>query len=110
MNNELTGDVVPPVESARPGSTQTGSVLPKPEHSEAAAMALATAAGTQPKANREAARPSDAMADLHLSGSDPRMFPGIFTRDQRSGSLRNLAQAGDWPVDSSETPGEEDDM
>ncbi len=36
---------------------------------------------------------TDAMADLHLSGSDPRMFPGILTREQRSGSLKNLAHA-----------------
>ncbi|KAJ6445524.1 AMP deaminase [Purpureocillium lavendulum] len=40
-----------------------------------------------PKSNRDPTRVSDAMADLHLSGSDPRMFPGILTRDQRSGSL-----------------------
>ncbi|KAL3961579.1 hypothetical protein ACCO45_003102 [Purpureocillium lilacinum] len=40
---------------------------------------------------------------------DPRMFPGILTRDQRSGSLRNLAQAEGWPVDSNEEPGDEDD-
>ncbi|KAJ4224216.1 AMP deaminase [Fusarium solani] len=38
---------------------------------------------------------SDAMADLHLSGSDPRMFPGIFTRGHRTGSLRNLGQAAE---------------
>lgn len=39
--------------------------------------------------------PSDGMADLHLSGSDPRMFPGVFTRGHRSGSFRNLAQAAE---------------
>jgi AMP deaminase len=44
---------------------------------------------------REQTWPSDAMADHHLSGSDPRMFPGIFTRGHRTGSMRNLAQASD---------------
>ncbi|PNY29293.1 AMP deaminase [Tolypocladium capitatum] len=110
VNNELAGDAVPSAEPAGSGPTQAGSALAKPEHSGVAVTPLAAAAGTQSKPNREAARPSNAMADLHLSGRDPRMFPGIFTRDQRSGSLRNLAQAGDWPVDSSETPGEEDDI
>ncbi|KAF4461498.1 AMP deaminase [Fusarium albosuccineum] len=38
---------------------------------------------------------NDAMADLHLSGSDPRMFPGIFTRGHRTGSFRNLGQANE---------------
>ncbi|CEJ90215.1 Putative AMP deaminase 3 [[Torrubiella] hemipterigena] len=31
-----------------------------------------------------------AMSNLHLSGSDPRMFPGIYTRGQRNGSFKNL--------------------
>ena len=44
---------------------------------------------------QEQSWPSDALADLHLSGSDPRMFPGIFTRGHRSGSSRNLAQAAE---------------
>jgi AMP deaminase len=46
-------------------------------------------------ATREQTWPSDGMADHHLSGSDPRMFPGIFTRGHRTGSIRNLAQASD---------------
>ncbi|KAM0242506.1 hypothetical protein ACHAPO_000927 [Fusarium lateritium] len=46
-------------------------------------------------ATREQTWPSDGMADHHLSGSDPRMFPGIFTRGHRTGSMRNLAQASD---------------
>lgn len=36
-----------------------------------------------------------AMSDLHLSGSDPRMFPGIYTRGQRSGSFKNLSGAAE---------------
>lgn len=51
----------------------------------------------------------EAMADLHLSGSDPRLFPGIFMRDHRSGSLRNLNQADEWVVDSNEAPGDDDE-
>lgn len=31
-----------------------------------------------------------AMSNLHLSGSDPRMFPGIYTRGQRNGSFKSL--------------------
>ncbi|KAI5462934.1 hypothetical protein BGZ63DRAFT_422345 [Mariannaea sp. PMI_226] len=46
-------------------------------------------------ASREQAWSSDGMADLHLSGSDPRIFPGVFTRGQRTGSSRNLGQAND---------------
>ena len=53
---------------------------------------------------------TEAMADLHISGSDPRLFPGIFTRDHRSDSLRNLTQIGDWTVNSNESPGDEDDV
>ena len=67
-------------------------------------------ATASPKSNRDVARAPDAMADMHLSGSDPRMFPGILTRDHRSGSLRNLAQAAEWPVDSNEAPSSEDDV
>lgn len=35
------------------------------------------------------------MADLHLSGSDPRMFPGILTRGQRTNSFRSLGTAAE---------------
>lgn len=37
-------------------------------------------------------RQSDSAADLHLSGSDPRLFPGILAREHRSGSLKSLGQ------------------
>ncbi|KAJ6786882.1 hypothetical protein PWT90_00023 [Aphanocladium album] len=40
-------------------------------------------------------RHSESTADLHLSGSDPRLFPGLLAREHRSGSLKNLAQAQD---------------
>ncbi|TWU73976.1 AMP deaminase [Metarhizium rileyi] len=57
----------------------------------------------------DSGRVPSAMADLHLSGSDPMLFPGIFTRDHRSESLRNLNQADEWIVDSSEAPGDQDE-
>lgn len=56
--------------------------------------------------SREAAWPSEAMADLHLSGSDPRMFPGIFTRGHRTGSSRNLEQLAEERLSSDEEPEE----
>lgn len=39
--------------------------------------------------------PASAMADNHLSGSDPMMFPGILAREHRNNSSRNLAQGDD---------------
>lgn len=34
------------------------------------------------------------MADSHVSGNDPMMFPGILAREHRNNSSRNLAQSG----------------
>ncbi|KID86362.1 AMP deaminase [Metarhizium guizhouense ARSEF 977] len=77
------------------------------------AQARATSVGVKSPLNGEASRDSGrgphAMADLHLSGSDPRLFPGIFTRDHRSESLRSLQQADEWVVDSSGAPGDDDE-
>jgi hypothetical protein len=36
-------------------------------------------------------------ADLHLSGDDPRMFPGVLTRGHRTNSLRNMTQFDEVP-------------
>ncbi|KAJ4151319.1 hypothetical protein LMH87_012026 [Akanthomyces muscarius] len=54
--------------------------------------------GTRSKPNTEHAGTSssrtlhsDSVADLHLSGSDPRLFPGILAREHRSGSLKSLS-------------------
>lgn len=44
-----------------------------------------SAASSFPKAQTWAAG-----ADPHLSGGDPRMFPGVLTRGHRTNSLRNL--------------------
>lgn len=38
---------------------------------------------------------ADSSANLHLSGSDPRLFPGILTREHRSGSLKNVSHANE---------------
>lgn len=84
--------------SSRPKAVSTAS-----GHHEAVANASI-------KPTRDVTRASDAMADLHLSGSDLRMFPGILTRDHQSVNFRTLAQAGEWPVDSNEVPGAEDDV
>jgi AMP deaminase len=35
------------------------------------------------------------VADPHLSGDDPKMFPGVLTRGRRKNSLRNLTAAED---------------
>lgn len=77
------------------------------------ALARVANAGGKLSANGEVShdsgRAQGAMADLHLSGSDPRLFPGIFTRDHRSGGLRNSNQTDEWVVDSSEAPGDDED-
>lgn len=39
--------------------------------------------------------PASNMADNHLSGSDPMIFPGILAREHRNNSSRNLAQGDD---------------
>ncbi|KAG5930021.1 hypothetical protein E4U42_003324 [Claviceps africana] len=52
----------------------------------------------------------DSMADLHLSGSDPKLFPGIFTRDHPSGSLQDLDQGDEWPIGLAEASGNEDEV
>lgn len=58
---------------------------------------------------QEPERLSEHMSDLHLSGIDPQLFPGILSREHRSGSLRSLAAATTWPVDSSEAPEDDDE-
>jgi hypothetical protein len=53
---------------------------------------------------------ANAMPDPHMSGSDPRMFPGIVTRSNRSGSLRNLAHGLDGSVASTDLPDDDSAM
>ncbi|UKZ80023.1 AMP deaminase [Trichoderma virens FT-333] len=47
--------------------------------------------------------PSSA-ADVHISGNDPMIFPGILSRDP---SLRNLAKIDSWGIQSTELPSPE---
>lgn len=112
--SESLGDGLPVdgrvAEPARSVSGQIDSTSASHDWNQTTAKTCPAADGAQIQGIRDSEPLPSAMADLHLSGSDPRMFPGILTRDHRSGSLRNLAQADDWPVDSSEAPGEEDDM
>lgn len=112
--NECFGEGLPAdgkaAEPARSAPSLRDQAPATRERSESANRVSPAADGMQSRATPGLERLPGAMADLHLSGSDPRMFPGILTRDHRSGSLRNLTQADDWPVDSSEAPGEEDDM
>lgn len=37
--------------------------------------------------NREASWPLEAFSDLHLSASEPRIFPGVLSRTQRRDSV-----------------------
>ncbi|KAM3502364.1 hypothetical protein MY11210_009089 [Beauveria gryllotalpidicola] len=53
----------------------------------------------------EDGRHSDSATDLHLSGSDPRLFPGILAREHRSGSLKNLSQNQEKSANSNEKLG-----
>lgn len=52
----------------------------------------------------------NSMTDFHLSGSDPRLFPGILTSNRRSDDLRNLNQGDKWPIGSAEASGNEDEV
>lgn len=91
---ESVGSVVG--QSASKGSTggsgSSNQDVPAPGSNHKGALVMLPATEST---SREPTWPNDAMADLHLSGSDPRMFPGIFTRDHHSGNSRNLGQAED---------------
>ncbi|RFU75892.1 amp deaminase [Trichoderma arundinaceum] len=47
---------------------------------------------------------SNPVADSHISGSDPMIFPGILSRDS---SLRNLTKLDSWGIQSTELPSPE---
>lgn len=38
------------------------------------------------------------MKDLHLSGSEPRIYPGMISRRQRANSLRQSMHESEVPV------------
>ncbi|KAH7160103.1 hypothetical protein B0J13DRAFT_121198 [Dactylonectria estremocensis] len=75
-------------------STAQGAVLSDPGH-QLESPVLTSMGSPTGLASREQVWSNDGMADLHLSGSDPRMFPGVFTPGQRVASFRNLGQAID---------------
>lgn len=49
---------------------------------------------------------SNSVADAHISGSDPMIFPGIWSRDP---SRRNLTKIDSWDVQSTELPSPDTD-
>lgn len=60
---------------------------------------------TTPISTAEQALPhrstSNSVADAHISGSDPMIFPGILSRDS---SRRNLTKMDNWGIQSTELP------
>lgn len=69
------------------GTHTNGSVL---QNSSTRDQIYGTAVQTSPHINslsREPSWPVEGFGDLHLSGSEPRIFPGIVSRTQRRDSL-----------------------
>ncbi|KAH7326771.1 hypothetical protein B0I35DRAFT_423570 [Stachybotrys elegans] len=96
------GPGVSSITSAPPapvGLTSSTSASSMAEAKEPPSDALHSSGGEPPRSKssirKENSWSGNMMGDLHLSGSDPRMFPGILTRGQRTNSLRNLAQMED---------------
>lgn len=97
------------------GKTTSSAVAASSQQPELARSGTASSAGKTdgkdvPSASRGPSRrrdsdwSTDTMAGPHLSGSDPRMFPGVLTREHRSGSSRNLAQADESTLPSRDAP------
>ncbi|KAM0245344.1 hypothetical protein ACHAQJ_010585 [Trichoderma viride] len=91
------------VSNGAPGSAQVAEL---PENKKPASSAAHTVA--EPKdieseghvsfVDAHAAEPllpANTVADNHLSGNDPMIFPGILAREHRNNSSRNLAQSDD---------------
>ncbi|KAM3469119.1 hypothetical protein MY8738_010168 [Beauveria namnaoensis] len=53
----------------------------------------------------EDARHSDSSTDLRLTGSDPRLFPGILAREHHIGSLNSLSQSQENSANSNDKVG-----
>ncbi|KAM0487285.1 hypothetical protein ACHAPX_000556 [Trichoderma viride] len=74
-------------------------ILPSSSATEAASSI------TSPTSTSEQGLPhrstSNSVADAHISGSDPMIFPGIWSRDR---SQRNLTKMDSWGVQSTELP------
>ncbi|KAF4629573.1 hypothetical protein G7Y89_g8573 [Cudoniella acicularis] len=78
----------PPLHSASRDSTQRNSLVSSPHLG---------------SASREALWPVEGFSDLHLSASEPRIFPGIVSRSQRRDSLvrkSSMSETDDHPASS----------
>lgn len=75
-------DYSTPNTSAPAGNQAAGVPTPRKAPAEGLSKAQTWAAPTM-------------VGDPHLSGDDPKMFPGVLTRGRRKNSLRNLSQADD---------------
>ena len=87
--------------AAEPIAPPTGRAIPSSTASVGKDV-VTQQVSTSPKAHKTTTEPNEAqdwsvtdLVDPHLSGSDPRMFPGVVTRGQRRASLLNLAGAAD---------------
>jgi hypothetical protein len=105
--------------AAVPASDTAFSVLPSAKAENKSPMSAAwkmssdslgaMVMGSPPhQSSLEANWAANALPDPHMSGSDPRMFPGIVTRSNRSGSMRNLAHGLDGSVASTDLPDDSD--
>ncbi|KAL7942705.1 hypothetical protein V8C42DRAFT_347713 [Trichoderma barbatum] len=56
---------------------------------------------TSPISETSSHRTHNTAADVHISGNDPMIFPGILTRDS---SRRNLTKIDSWGIQSTELP------
>jgi AMP deaminase len=54
--------------------------------------------------NRETAWPVDGFTDLHLSGSEPRIFPGLVSRTQRRDSVARKGSMSETDEQFSNAP------
>ncbi|KAK7398322.1 AMP deaminase [Neonectria punicea] len=104
MNNESSWGAVD-TGTKMTESTSFQAAAARDQASRVESPVLATMGSPTGTAPRDQVWSSDGMADLHLSGSDPRMFPGVFTPAQRTGSFRNLGQASDGRAPSDDVLG-----
>ncbi|KAM0253631.1 hypothetical protein ACHAQJ_007206 [Trichoderma viride] len=79
--------------------TQGGNAPSSSATEAASSITTPTSAAEQAQPHRST---SNTIADAHISGNDPMIFPGILSRDS---SLRNLSKLDNWGVQSTELPG-----
>lgn len=73
----------------------------RPESKEGMAEAMAANASSRMQSDWS----TEKMTSPHLSGSDPRIFPGILARDRHSSGSRPPAQADGAGAEPRESPG-----